>query len=175
MLNQRGQAFSVFELMIAAIVAVAILFVLLPIVNQGFDFGSNAKDSIGNSLAAVDTGGNTTSQPFTLSNGDRVTSKDFASNSIDPHSVVFGIHSSLSNMGDNFEVGLGDDYSFLIYDGSTNFKAEAKVYCQPTGEDLEDLMSDTSLDDEISDYESPIDLCGEDEYQPCCIVLIDRG
>ncbi len=175
MLNQRGQAFSVFELMIAAIVAIAILFVLLPIVNQPPNFGGNAKDEIGNSLASVDGGGNTTTREFSMERNDIVTGMDFSEKGFDQHSIVFAIESSLIDQG-KFDPVEGDGYAGVKYVGSTNFNAKARVYCQQTGTDLQSIIDTAGIDDGIDMIVDPEDLCGGDgEYQPCCLVIVQRG
>jgi len=173
MFNQKGQAFSVFELMIAAIVAVAILFVLLPILGGiGGGGGTNASSAIANALASVEKGGTITSQEFTLKKGDVINSKQF--DNFDQHSINFDIHMSLDGKG--FEpLGDSESYSGFAYEGSTTLRAQAKVICETTGTSLAETLEDADIEGAFG--VEVTDLCEPDEegqYQPCCLVLIER-
>jgi len=193
-MGSKGQAFSVFELMIAAIVAVAILFVLLPIISGGFSFNTTPKDAISNALSSIETGGNAMTQEFTLDSGDILKSDQFANDGFDAHSIVFAI------AGDNkYPAGKGDaaiddseDFSYFKYTGNVPIAAKAMVYCAQTGESLVgtlglidaayseayngvDIGSDLDEAEEIlDDDEAILTLCGADDYQPCCAVIIMR-
>ena len=198
-MNQKGQAFSVFELMIAAIVAVAILFVLLPIISGGFSFNTTPKDAISNALSAIEGGGNTMTQEFTLNPGDILKSDQFSDDGFDAHSIVFAI------AGNNkYPVGKGDaslggdeDFSYFKYTGNVVMSAKAMVYCDQTGDSLvgtlelvDDAYSEAYQGEDIKNADSTIykivdggsgsgdgailDLCGADDYQPCCAVIVMR-
>ncbi len=173
MFNQKGQAFSVFELMIAAIVAVAILFVLLPILGGiGGGGGTNASSAIANALASVEKGGTITSQEFTLQKGDTINSKQFEN--FDQHSVNFDVNPGFEGSG--FEpVGDSSSYSGFIYNGSTKLKVQAKVICETTGTSLAETLDDASIEGVFG--VDVTELCEPDEpgqFQPCCLVLIER-
>ncbi|MFA5357667.1 MAG: hypothetical protein WC874_01780 [Candidatus Izemoplasmatales bacterium] len=175
MLNQRGQAFSVFELMIAAIIAVAILFVLLPIINNLITPSGSARDNIANTLNAVKNGGAQTSQEFVLKKDDTLTSKQFSKEGFDQHSIIFETSSSLA--GNNLiylpPSSAEEAFSQFIYKGATQLKAKASVYCEATGQSLADTIGPLELD--ISG-EADMEICGLDgEYQPCCLVVIKRA
>jgi len=178
-MNQKGQAFSVFELMIAAIVAVAILFVLLPIISGGFSFNTTPKDAISNSLSAVKDGGQTTSQDFSLQPNQTLKSSQFTDNGFDAHSIIFAVEASFYD-SDTMEVLNSGDFdsdgfSYLTYSGSTPKPVKAIVICEQTGESLNETIGISS--DKIQDAENVLTgevLCGVDDYQPCCAVIIQR-
>ncbi len=176
-LGNQGQAFSVFELMIAAIVAVAILFVLLPIISGGFSFNTTPKDAISNSLSAVKEGGQTTSQDFTLEPSQTLKSSQFTDDGFDAHSIVFAVEDKLysANSG-KFEVQNSDsDFSYITYSGSTPQPAKAIVVCEQTGLSLEETIGiSSSIIQDAENADNVTDLCQEEEYQPCCVVIIQR-
>ncbi|MCX6800801.1 MAG: hypothetical protein NTZ73_01280 [Candidatus Diapherotrites archaeon] len=167
-MNNKGQAFSVFELLIAAIVAVAILFVLLPMITGGDKLGMEAKKSISNALEAAKTGGSQTSQNFWLDKDVSLTSKQFAPT--DQHSIVFDVDKSVGEALIEAKI-VGADWSYFKYLGVTEMEFKALVNCETTGaslkESLEVLGTATSVD--------PIELCTESEHQPCCLVMIKRA
>lgn len=170
--DERGQAFSVFELMIAAIVAVAILFVLLPILG-GLDTGATGgpRDAVSNSLSAVRTGGNQISTAFNLENGDSISSLDFIRDGFDQRSIHFGYHVNLDRMGDVFEVGeLGEGGQIITYSGTTRLPARARVICQLTENLLEQALTAGRI---LNNYVEYGQRC--EEAQPCCLVLIERS
>ena len=178
-MNQKGQAFSVFELMIAAIVAVAILFVLLPIISGGFSFNTTPKDAISNSLSAVKEGGQTTSQDFALAPNQTLKSSQFTDDGFDAHSIIFAVDASLFSAGKITVANEGDyqndGFSYITYTGSTAQPVKAIVICEQTGESLDETIGIST--DKVKDAENADtaqDLCGTDEYQPCCVVIIQR-
>ncbi|MCX6800802.1 MAG: hypothetical protein NTZ73_01285 [Candidatus Diapherotrites archaeon] len=175
-MNQRGQAFSVFELMIAAIIAVAILFVLLPIINNLITPTGSARDNIANTLNAVKNGGSQTSQDFALKKDETLTSKQFQKEGFDPHSVIFAkitsIDDAIIDIPDTFSNG----FSQFVYKQAVQMKAKATVYCESTGLSLEETLE--PLVSSGLDYYAPgtpVDLCTEGDYQPCCIVILKRA
>jgi FlaG/FlaF family flagellin (archaellin) len=173
MFNEKGQAFSVFELMIAAIVAIAILFVLLPIINTGFSPTSDSSTSIGNALASVENGGSTSSQNFSLEKNDTITSKDWVDKGFSEQQIVIGYNDNVPQ-SNSFETMGGDEWSGIEYTGNTPVTVSAKVVCRTTGADLE-ATTDSLMDDVEDTDGTPEDLCGSDgEYSPCCYVIIQR-
>ena len=174
-MNQKGQAFSVFELMIAAIVAVAILFVLLPIISGGFSFNTTPKDAISNSLSAVKDGGQTTSQDFALEPNQTLKSSQFADDGFDAHSIVFAVDKQLHD-GKKLEVKNDKkDFSYITYTGSTPQPVKAVVICEQTGTSLAETVGISAERIKTAEnVDKAKDLCGTDEYQPCCVVIIQR-
>lgn len=170
MLNIKGQAFSVFELMIAAIVAVAILFVLLPILG-GLDTGATGgpRDAVSNSLSAVRTGGNQVSTSFNLESGDTISSLDFIRDGFDERSIKFGYHESLDRLGGVIEVEDAGDGEVISYSGTTRLPARARVVCQLTTDLLDSALTASIFMNYV--FANPD--C--DDAQPCCIVLIERS
>ena len=188
-MNQKGQAFSVFELMIAAIVAVAILFVLLPIISGGFSFNTTPKDAISNSLSAVKDGGQTTSQDFDLQPNQTLKSSQFTDDGFDARSIIFAVENQLYKANKMVVDNGGDlEFSYITYTGSTPQPAKAVVICEQTGKSLEETISistekiktaingdDEAIGDSASDdTDTALALCGGEEYQPCCVVIIQR-
>ena len=178
MFNQRGQAFSVFELMIAAIVAIAILFVLLPIITNisGGGAALAPKDAISNALASIKNGGSTTTQVFELSPDLIITSQDFSEKGFDPHSILFD-RGEFSDTQITANISATGEYYLFTYDGSTKQRAKANVYCQLTGTALLNVLTDLTIEaDAISDIEALCQPNGEEgEYQPCCLVVLKRA
>jgi hypothetical protein len=179
-LTNRAQAFSVFELMIAAIVAVAILFVLLPIlsgINPNATGGP--KDAISNALSTVGNSGSVISQEFNLTNGAIITSKDFAEDGLDQQSVFLAIDEQVANsgIGDNFEIVTDNDafgeFSVLEYSGATDFRASARVTCAATGTSLDSTLQAIDADNYEADGADGDGYC--QDMQPCCIVIIQRS
>jgi len=177
-MNQKGQAFSVFELMIAAIVAVAILFVLLPIISGGFSFNTTPKDAISNSLSAVKDGGQTTSQDFDLQPNQTLKSSQFTDDGFDARSIIFAVENQLYKANKMVVDNGGDlEFSYITYTGSTPQPAKAVVICEQTGELLDETIgiSSEKIQDAMSASSVNVtDLCDVDEYQPCCVVIIER-
>jgi hypothetical protein len=175
MLDKRGQAFSVFELLIAAIVAIAILGVLLPLITGGWGgFSNNAASEIGNSLSTVEGGGSVTSQAFVIKKGEYITSKDWADKGFDQKSIVIMVSSRLNSM-DKFVDLAGADFSGFEYTGNTDVEAKAKVTCQQTGQDLEDVVGSSTWYSDGTMSNSIDGLCGYDgEVSPCCIIYLDK-
>jgi hypothetical protein len=177
MVNQKGQAFSVFELMIAAIVAIAILFVLLPLVVPP-DIGGNANDEIGRSLATVEAGGFTRTQEFTLTPGEIVTSADFDDKGFDASQIIFDggeletatipkVESSIDDSGDI-------EFSFVKSVSNTPSKAKAMVYCSATGQLLESTISAAGVETSGGEGSFDASLCTASDAQPCCAVILVR-
>ena len=141
MINQRGQAFSVFELMIAAIVAIAILFVLLPIVNNITTPTGDARTTIGNALSATSYGTSPTGV-FQIAAGDTIRSSQLQDKA-DPCSFYFDAGKFTEN---RLTTGPGaEDFepeecnSRVINQSATSpINAKAIVVCEANVTDLEE-------------------------------------
>jgi hypothetical protein len=173
MLNQKGQAFSVFQLLIAAIVAVAILGVLFSVMG-GINVGvtGDPKTAIGNALASVKNGGQVTTQSFSMNEGDTVTGIDFEDKGFEAASIVFvpGVFEDQSffTVNNDEETDSDELYGYIRYTGKTARTLRASVYCQATGDRLGSVLGIAEID-----YDSK--LCLEDEdIQPCCAVVLIR-
>jgi hypothetical protein len=179
-MDQRGQAFSVFELMIAAIVAVAILFVLLPIISGGFSFNTTPGDAISNALSAVKDGGQTTSQEFSLEPNVIIKGTDFVSDGFDQRSIIVAtagdgkFPADRSTTDVQTSSGSGEDFSYFKYTGSTPQPAKAIVICEQTGDSLDDVIG---ISEDIVSGAEGLDttICDGESVQPCCAVIIQRA
>jgi hypothetical protein len=178
MLNSKGQAFSVFELMIAAVVAIAILAVLMSIIgNGGINVNSNPTESIATAIGSAAPTGEANAQQFSLEGNDLISGTDLANEAdLDPRSIVL----FEGELEERFEcdtedsTATGEPYSYCKYTRTTASSAKAKIYCSVTGNDLIDklnlaLDSDMEWDDKIIE-----DVCEEDTYQPCCAAIMIR-
>jgi hypothetical protein len=178
-LNSRGQAFSVFELMIAAIVAIAILAVLMSVLGGGmFNPTSNPVDSISNALSAATPSGEARAQAFALESRSTVISSiDIAQKAnLDRRSVVLfsGEISDRLNCDVRISSSTSEPYSVCQYNRATASNSEARVYCSITGDDLTDKL-DIALGSNIDWSPSDIDqICEAETYQPCCAVVFMR-
>ena len=174
MINQKGQAFSVFELMIAAIVAIAILFVLLPLVAPP-DIGGNAKTEIASTLTNVETGAFARTQEFTLTQNEIVSSANFDEKGFDATQIVFY---GGEFEGVKVESGISTDntFSYIKSTSNTPTKSRAMVYCSSTGAMLKSTLA-LVIEDETTAgaINGNIDtLCIANDSQPCCAVILVR-
>ncbi|MFA5763594.1 MAG: hypothetical protein WC915_02175 [archaeon] len=175
MINQRGQAFSVFELMIAAIVAIAILFVLLPIVNNITTPTGDAISTIGNTLSS-NTYTKKDTSAFTMDPGATIFSSAFSSKGIDECSFYFDKgRLSEKQVGIEFDDDLEDGCDFAMTNlQSSVLKAKATVICATDSTDLEKAIENAKLSDVIS--HTPSEVWGEgDDYvgfDKVCIVIL---
>ncbi|MFA5763595.1 MAG: hypothetical protein WC915_02180 [archaeon] len=174
MINQRGQAFSVFELMIAAIVAIAILFVLLPIINDLITprLGDPVIE-IGNNLA-LNTYNKKTTSEFKIESGATVRSSYFKDKTIDPCSFYF----DRGRFSDKqIDIGIDDDFSdgcdFSMSNISSNdLTLKAAIICETNADALESSLNTAKLDFEYA----PTSVWGSgDEYKgfdKVCVVVL---
>jgi len=179
MVNQRGQAFSVFELMIAGVVAFAILIVLLMVIGGVNPFGNtqDAKTVIANGIRSISPSGDTTTGVFEISRNG-ITNDDLTDKTgLDAKSIVFDTGHFGAGNSPNDSVIVPSSGSGVQYNGSNTLRAKARVICKQTGQKLADYLSEYvapsgkyALEtDPISD-----EACGTEEYQPCCIILLER-
>lgn len=176
--DERGQAFSVFELMIAAIVAIAILAVLMSVLGGGlFNPTSNPVDSISAALSSASPTGQSNAQKFILDSRETIISSiDLANKSnLDRQSVVI----FAGQLGDRVicestDSTSGEKYTYCKYNRTTASSATAKIYCAITGNELIDKLN-LALDSSSWDMEEGTitEICGEEEF-PCCAVLLAR-
>ncbi len=180
MLNNKGQAFSVFELMIAAIVAIAILFVLLPIVTNITTPTGDAVTIIGNALSSVSAGASTETSVFEVKPNEFVESNIFADKGIDPCSVYFDNYAFIrGNIDPLIEVqaadGDGDCVSRFRNTSTNPVRARATVVCARNPDKLEDTVENfLSLTLEWS----PSDFWGSSEdpgFSKVCVVILKRA
>ena len=63
-----------------------------------------------------------------------------------------------------------DEHLEFIYDGD-GFLASAQVLCKLTGLELSEEIDKMQINKEIE----PTTICGEDEHQPCCVIIFQKG
>jgi hypothetical protein len=134
---------------------------------QGPD--QSPRNNISNALNLVKNGGSQITQSSTLTNNESLSSKQFAADGFEEHSVVFAKDSSIPD--DLFEINQNDgNFSQFTYLGDAKIKIKAAVYCEPTGATLQETIESSNISDT-----NVIGLCGADKYRPCCLVVIKRA
>jgi hypothetical protein len=133
MVNQKGQAFSVFELMIAGVVAFAILMVLMQVIGGILtDQDTNALDALSNSVKSANPSGEERVTNFVLRKGATIDNVDLAmSTDLDEASFVFYTNDDLPEVE-------SDDGTYIRYTGSQQkLILSAIIICKPTGTQLD--------------------------------------
>ena len=159
MLNERGQAFSVFKLLIAAIVAVFILTILLQILmqivppSQGdpTDEASSKIKTLINNLGTPERTG-----LVTFKNGTSLRSRTIAekTGSLGEHQLCVLISDTVSGSNPNFEeVTQG---SWIRYNGNSDQQQKLYVLCDDANR-VEETVLEARLDTVFPGYDS---LCG---------------
>jgi hypothetical protein len=140
--GQKGQAFSTFQLLIAAVVALAILVLLLNIIGSLPNLGGQKPNKVASDLVASQVNAPSelrTSNPVIFVKGDSLNAEAIASAS----GVVTEGQLCLSE-GDHYGSGdfapAGDNDKILRYTGSTNLRVRISVLCD-TGEEIPDDLS----------------------------------
>jgi len=169
MINQKGQAFSVFELMIAGVVAFAILMVLLPIIaNIWNGTGADPIPSISDSIKTVGTSGTLSTVPFVLKKDLSISSTNLASKTdLDKESFIFTMGEFTSE--DKIET----DGTYLKYLGPNGEKTiSAIVVCEQTNSDLATSLGRM----EASKYDLSLasNGCARDGLL-CCVIIPTRS
>ncbi len=181
MFNQKGQAFSVFELMIAAIVAIAILFILLQILPDFFGPGNSPVDSIGNVLSTTPMG-TVITQDFTIGPNEIVRSEYLeVGTGIDKCSIYFESGAFGSNqIITDVDTGRSDNCNFY-FENFTNrsIQAKATVICESSAETLSERITDFSSRKPYDlDEGRPVQLWGSGDqfagYSKVCVVVLER-
>jgi hypothetical protein len=175
MLNQRGQAFSVFELMIAGVVAFAILIVLLMVINGvNPNTAQDVKTVIVNGIKGVSPSGDQTTGVFELKNNGIDSSDLVDKTGLSKESMFF----AKGQYGNNTSVVLADDMGGFRYTGTNSFRAQARIICKQTGQNLDEYLSNYLAND--AKYQNDSSLGGGvgEQYcqssEPCCIIILER-
>jgi len=169
-LNQKGQAFSVFELMIAGVVAFAILIILLMVINNvNTGVTSNPKDAISTAVKTVGVSGQTTTNVFSFKNGQQVSADDISSQTgLDVGSLFF----MTGQFGNDSTITIAEGKS-VLYTGSTEKKVQAIVNCKQNEGALANSISQLSSSSSFSNYSfEPAAACGD--VSPCCAIILIR-
>ncbi|MFA5126367.1 MAG: hypothetical protein WC462_05195 [archaeon] len=172
MLGKKGQASSVFELMIAGVVAFAILIILLTIVFKVDPDGgySSARDVIGNSIKAASPSGQATIANFKLDKDGLIGVEDLAvKTSLDADSIFF----LKGELGSNPAIEVSSSTpgkSYMKYSG-TGITMSAMVLCKSTASALDESLP--LLGDKYDfTATTAMDYCGD--ATPCCAVILKR-
>ena len=135
MINQKGQAFSVFELMIAGVVAFAILMVLMQVIGgvlTGTDVA--ALSALSAAVSSANPSGQANAGSFILEREVGIGVEDLASETdLDRDSFIF----TMGEFTDVDSIDVGTDGTYLRYNGSQpKKKISAIVICKQTTEDI---------------------------------------
>ena len=148
-LNQKGQAFSVFKLLIAAIVALAILAILLPILKIPA-FGANPNDEAVSQVKTLynSPGEYRLSKAVTFST--QSCSPSLNAKSIAQQSQLLSTEQIWLDRGD-FASGeqfvLSNDGSIVSYNASGSRQVKLGVMCDSSSE-IEDSLNSQGIDPE---------------------------
>lgn len=154
-MNSRGQAFSTFQLLIAAVIALAILVLLLNIIGSIPDFSGAAPNKSASDLIAgqVNSPGELrTGQSLQFGKEDSLNAKSIASLSGVVTSgqicISRGDHVSGDSTSTDFEFTSDD---VLRYNGSSSLRVKISVLCDTGTELANDLEANGIQDDWLSD------------------------
>ena len=155
-----------------AIIAILIIFVATQSSCLGCG-GISAIDAISNGLSSVGPN-HLRTQEFSLNPGTTMQSDQFDKIGFYKQSIVFAIATTFPK--DFAETGIENDQSFFKYTKNSPIKVRAKIYCEQNGTSLQQTLKLTeSKYQNAQGIENITPLCGEKEYQPCCIVIIERA
>ena len=181
MLNNRGQAFSVFELMIAGVVAFAILIILLSVISGVlFSTSNDPVTAIGTTLKTVSPSGQGLTEKFQVKSNGTILATNFATKTdLDASSIKFFVGqlqsyttgSSLLTVGETGGTN-GTKVSYVTWKGAQALNARAQVICGATGEDA--AVSLGLLDSTKYDYSSSDLIAYCQDAKPCCAVVLDK-
>lgn len=166
-LNKKGQAFSTFQLLIAAVVALALLGVLLPIIMKNVNIGGNPEESaqtlIRSQINSVGSLRYTESVKF--KNGDSISAPALAEGTGLSRQQV-----CIVSPGSNFS---GDSGASITYNSSSTLSYQIGVLC-----DYKDEMQ-ASLGQFTSEIPDGASLCesrfADFSSEKVCIVFPKRA
>ena len=179
-MNQSGQAYSSFRLLIAAIVAVAILGILVTIIMSAMGFITANPLSETKSLLSELVG-----SPGALKHTPEVVFKpdDVLAASALAERLPIGKDQICMSTGQFEEDDLGgfkclgcdgDDQHRIIYHGNSNRAAKIAVVCNVNLDELKSDIDAYSLDfSEGNDIERACDIC--EGKGKCCAVVLKRS
>ncbi len=185
MFNQSGQAFDVFKLLIAAVVAVVILTLLLSIINQIGIFGqSDPASKAGTLIRDLSTKKATydKTESVSFSSGKGLTNKGVAEatrGNLQPDEVCIlpgDFKDSFGSVGDSGKQWVGTLGVTITYKGSSAQKASIGGICD-TDTDMSNDNSyfETYTGGEIDGTEASQCACLQStKGTTCCIVVIKR-
>ncbi|MBM3282584.1 MAG: hypothetical protein FJY86_04585, partial [Candidatus Diapherotrites archaeon] len=152
LVNNKGQAFSTFQLLIAAVVALAILVLLLNIIGGLPNFGSSEpleeaatliKGQV-NSPSELRTGSN----PITFTKEDSLNPKAIADKSgvVTANQVCISLGDFLQDDGTDF-AEMNETAGIVKYTGSGQFRVRLSVICD-TGTELAEDLTNNGIEDD---------------------------
>lgn len=168
-MNSRGQAFSVFQLLIAAVVAGAILVILLQVLGTLPGISQDPNEVAGSSVQTqIDNIGSPAFKKVTFENGSNLTAKTIAakSSAIPPEKVCVGVSEDVPNAEADFQVNSSN--SSVIYKGTFNQKARILVYCDNSrdlAEGINEFEYDFALPEIGCDF-------GDSTTKACVIIVV---
>ncbi|MFH0970406.1 MAG: hypothetical protein V1776_03015 [Candidatus Diapherotrites archaeon] len=170
-MNTRGQAFSTFQLLIAAVVALAILVLLLNIIGSLPNLGGQKPNKVASDLVASQVNAPSelrTSNSVTFTREDSLNAQAIASAS---QVVTQGqLCLSLGDFPEDGDFTTNDSGNIIKYAGSSNLRVRLSVICD-TGTELIDDLTDNGI---VDDWTSSNSACGDvtSLSQTACIVAL---
>lgn len=176
-MNAKGQGSGVFQLLISAIVALAILGVLMGILGilPNFLGGQDVTDTARNLLKdAYNQVGTKTSGKIKISKDTSITNKGVAgiNSGIESKQVCVGVSSSLADIVD---VSSGSDAAAMRYTAAADREVRLGAHCTPSDEFANDIGSSGVLGLagwDIVESECPGNIDSSNSTISCIIVLL---
>ncbi|MFH1240231.1 MAG: hypothetical protein V1672_03360 [Candidatus Diapherotrites archaeon] len=175
-MNNKGQAYSTFQLLIAAVIAMAILVILIPIIMQVMgiitsDPTDETKRMLSNAVdnpSALQYTPEVAFEPGDVLAAQAITERTgIAKDQVCMGALDFGDEGE----DDDFEVLKDDAAHRILYHGTGTKTVKIAIVCNVSLEDLEDDIAAYGLDDKIT-----LDDCPEtcQEGGTCCAVILKR-
>lgn len=169
-MNNRGQAFSTFQLLIAAVVALAILVLLLNIIGSLPNLGGQKPNKIASDLVASQVNAPSelrTSNPVTFTKEDSLNAKAIATASgvVTEGQLCISQGDFVDQESDFQQVGDG----VLRYSGGSNLRVRISVLCDTGNQVAADLESNG-----IENADTWMNDCSgiQDLPQTACIIAL---
>jgi len=187
-MDSRGQAYSTFQLLIAAVVAMAILAILIPIIMQVMGLiTANPTDETRSLLGSlIDAPGSLrTTKVVSFSPGTDISGSSLAEKvALGKNQICMSTGEFPTDAEKGFEC-LGCDsqdatQQRLIYHGTTNITAKIAVVCNKWVEATDDGLAADLADHKLVDLEGAPDIlesCGNicKPNAKCCAIVIKRA
>lgn len=169
-MNNKAQSFSVFQLVISAVIAVAILAVLLGVMSSMQLINTDPDSAMGDTLskAAGAYGSSIRTENMTFAQGTSVSAATLAESAgLDPNQICFSL--GKYENGD-FEILSVGDRQTLEYDGRTAKNISAYVVCDLSQDNLEEYLGASSTLEPLTG--GSIDECGCPDDDVCCVIVL---
>lgn len=176
-LNQKGQSFSTFKLLISAIIAISILTFLLQIFGIiDFSFGNKPVDAAGDVLGNAinnETSAYTTDKVIFDKSNNIVTARTLSKDvTIDSSNicVILGYYYDNENLFEQMDKGAG-----IRYLGTGQQQAKISAICGADNDELKLAVGDykTSKPNNLfEDIDNSDDSCDLETAQPACIIVL---